>query len=176
MEFALEDAERLLARTPPLLDGWLRGLPDAWVDAREGPGSWSPREVIGHLIHGEDTDWIPRARIILEHGASRAFEPFDRLAQLRRFAGAPVDRLLEEFAARRAENLKTLRGWRLTEAQLALPGLHPELGPVTLAQLLATWVTHDLTHIVQIARVMAKRYDADVGPWKAYIGVLARGA
>src|SRR5215831_12254382 len=97
MEFVLQDAERLLARTPPLLDGWLRGLPDAWMDAREGPGSWSPREVIGHLIHGEDTDWIPRARIILEHGAARAFEPFDRLAQLRRFAGVPVDRLLDEF-------------------------------------------------------------------------------
>jgi hypothetical protein len=175
MEFALEDAERSLARTPALLDGWLRGLPEAWTEAREGPGSWSPREVLGHLIHGEDTDWIPRARIILEHGASQPFEPFDRLAQVRRFAGVPVDQLLDQFAVRRAANLETLRGWHLSARQLALPGLHPELGPVTLEQLLATWVTHDLTHIVQIARVMAKCYDAEVGPWKAYIGVLARG-
>ena len=175
MEFLLEDAERLLVRTPALLDGWLRGLPVAWTEAREGPGSWSPREVLGHLIHGEDTDWIPRARLILEHGAARAFEPFDRMAQVRRFAGIPIEALLGEFATRRASSLETLRGWRLTPAQLALAGLHPELGPVTLEQLLATWVTHDLTHIVQIARVMAKRYDAEVGPWKAYIGVLARG-
>jgi hypothetical protein len=175
VNFVLDDADRMLARTPALLDGWLRGLPEPWSEAREGPDTWNPREIVGHLIHGEDTDWIPRARIILEHGDAVTFQPFDRIAQLRRFEGVTLDRLLDIFAARREQNLETLRSWTLTPEQLALPGRHPELGPVTLEQLLATWVAHDLTHVVQIARVMAKRYDADVGPWKAYLGVLRRG-
>jgi len=129
---------------------------------------------VGHLIHGEETDWIPRARIILTQGQSQPFEPFDRFAQGRRFAGWSLERLLDRFAGLRAEGLATLRGWRLTREQLALRGQHPELGQVTLSQLLASWVVHDLGHIAQISRVMAKQYTVAVGPWKAYLPVLTR--
>jgi hypothetical protein len=174
MAFDLDQAVDVLSRTPALLTAGLRGLPEPWLEAREGPDTWCAREVVGHLVHGEDTDWMPRARIILEHGERRAFEPFDRVAQRTRFAGWSVDALLDAFAARRAANLEVLRGWRLTPAQLALRGRHPELGTVTLEQLLATWVAHDLDHVVQIARLMAKRVGADVGPWRAYLGVLSR--
>jgi len=175
MNFELEEAIEVLARTPALMDLWLRGLPQPWLDATEGPDTWSPRVVIGHLIHGEDTDWIPRARLILESGEARTFEPYDRFAQFRRFGAHSMEQLLEEFADRRRRNLETLRGWRITAEQLELRGRHPELGPVTLAQLLATWVAHDLDHVGQIARVMAKHYAADVGPWTAYLGLLRRG-
>ena len=172
MNFKLDEATGMLARTPALMNLWLRGLPDSWLDATEGPDTWSPRVVIGHLIHGEDTDWIPRARLILEHGEARPFDRYDRFAQSRRFQDHTMDQLLDLFAERRQATLETLRGWRLTEAQLRLRGRHPELGPVTLEQLLATWVAHDLDHVVQIARVMAKRYHTDVGPWTAYLRVM----
>lgn len=174
MSFALPESIEVLSRTPPLMNLWLRGLPEGWLDATEGPDTWSPRIVIGHLIHGEDTDWIPRARLILEHGESRPFEPYDRFAQLQRFPGFSIEQLLDLFTERRRDNLDTLRGWNLSAEQLERRGLHPELGTVTLAQLLATWVAHDLDHVGQVARVMAKRYRTDVGPWTAYLGILWR--
>jgi len=127
---------------------------------------------VGHLIHGEETDWVPRARIILEHGEGRPFEPFDRFAQLGRFAGESLDPLLDRFAELRRANVEVVRSWRLTEAQLALPGRHPELGSVSLQQLLATWAVHDLNHIAQIARVLAKRYTEEVGAWRTYLSIL----
>lgn len=173
MAFRLDEALEVLTRTPAALDGLLRGTSPKWDARTEGTGTWSPREVVGHLIHGEETDWIPRARIILADGDRRAFEPFDRFAQLTRFADWPMAQLLDRFAELRAANVEVLRGWDLTPAQLALPGRHPELGPVTLAQLLATWVVHDLNHVVQISRVMAKRYAADVGPWTPYLAILS---
>lgn len=169
--FDLAEALAVLQRTPAVLDALLRDLPTAWTDADEGPDTWSPHAVVGHLIHGERTDWIARARIILEEDESRPFDPFDRFAQ---FAGPrrSLPELLDTFAALRAENLETLRGWELTDDDLAKRGRHPELGPCTLAELLATWTAHDLNHLVQVARVMAKRYTTAVGPWRAYLGVL----
>lgn len=173
-EFSLANAVPILTRTPALLHAWLHQLPDAWTHANEGPGTWSAYDIVGHLIHGERKDWIPRARIILTQGPERTFTPFDRFAQERESAGKSLAQLLEEFAAVRAENLATLSGWQLTDAQLALEGVHPAFGAVTLRQLLATWVTHDLNHIAQAARVMARQYGDAVGPWKAYLGVLTR--
>ena len=164
----------ILARTPPLLDVWLRGLPDDWTNAHEGEGTWSPRDVVGHLIHGDDTDWIPRMRHLLEHGETRPFEPFDRFAQATRFANVPLGDVLDLLRRRRTESLEALRGLRLTAPHLERRGLHPELGAVTLGELLATWVVHDLGHIAQIARVMAKQHAAEVGPWRAYLPVLTR--
>ena len=152
----------------------LNALGPAWTEANEGPDTWSPYVVVGHLIHGERTDWIPRAQIILAQSTDRRFTPFDRFAQFRESEGKSLSELLEEFARLRASNLTTLVGWQLTDAQLALEGEHPELGTVTLRQLLATWVAHDLGHIAQIARVMAKQYREEVGPWRAYLPVLDR--
>ena len=174
MTFDLSETLDILERTPAVLDPLLRGTSASWHGADEGPDTWSAVAVMGHLIYGEETDWVPRARIILEHGESRPFEPFDRFAQLTRFAGWPLDQLLDKFAELREANLETVRSWRLTEAQLALPGRHPELGPVTLRQLLATWAVHDLNHIAQIARVMAKRYIQEVGVWREYLSILNR--
>ena len=152
----------------------LADLPPAWTDADEGPDTWSPYVIVGHLIHGERTDWIPRAQIILEQGANRRFTPYDRFAQFHESKGKTLAQLLDEFDRLRADNLKTLRGWNLTVAQLSLTGEHPEFGPVTLAQLLSTWVGHDLGHIAQTARVMAKQYRDAVGPWRAYLPVMDR--
>jgi hypothetical protein len=172
MPFALDETRAVLARTPAVLDAWLRGLPDAWTTANEGPETWSAFDVVGHLIHGEKTDWLPRARILLEHGEARPFDPFDRFAQQRDSAGKTLDELLDDFTARRAESLAALDALGLTEADLEKRGLHPALGPVTLAELLATWVAHDLGHLAQIARVMAKRYRDEVGPWAAYLPIV----
>jgi hypothetical protein len=174
MQLDLREGIMVLERTPAALRILLGGLPEAWTTPNEGPGTWSPFDVVGHLIHGERTDWIPRARIILAQGADRRFEPFDRFAQLRESAGRPLDELLEEFARLRAGNLSTLRAWTLGEAELALEGEHPALGRVTLRQLLATWVVHDLGHIAQIARVMAKQYRDETGAWRAYLPILDR--
>ena len=140
----------------------------------EGPDTWSPYVIVGHLIHGDHTDWIPRARLILAQGAHRRFTPYDRFAQFRESEGKALDELLDEFARVRTENLITLASWRLTEVQLALDGEHPEFGPVTLRQLLATWVAHDLSHVAQVARVMAKQFRDAVGPWRAYLPILDR--
>ncbi len=174
MDFDLTTGVAVLERTPQTLRALLGGLPDAWTEATEGPGTWSPYVVVGHLIHGERADWIARARIILAQGAERRFAPFDREAQFRESAGRSLDALLREFATLRAENLATLRAWRLTDAQLALDGEHPAFGAVTLRQLLATWVAHDLSHLTQIARTMATQYRDAVGPWRAYLSVMDR--
>ena len=147
-------------------------MPRDWIANNEGPETWSPYDVIGHLIHGERADWIPRARIILESGESRPFDPFDRLAQFEESKGKTLEELLETFSALRAENLATLREMKLGAAELAKTGAHPAFGRVTLKELLATWVTHDLDHIAQIARTMAKQYTCEVGPWAAYLRIL----
>lgn len=172
--FDLVAGVAVLERTPRTLRAMLDGLPELWTDATEGPGTWSPYVIVGHLIHGERTDWIPRARIILARGANRRFAPYDRFAQFRESQAKSLAQLLDEFARLRAENLATLAAWRLAEAELALEGEHPEFGPVTLRQLLATWVAHDLGHVAQVARVMAKQYREAVGPWRAYLPVLER--
>lgn len=174
MSFALPDTLELLARTPAALDALLRGTSPAWHARRDAPDTWSAFDVIGHLIHGEEADWVPRARLILEHGDARPFEPFDRFAQFEKSAGQSLEQLLDRFAELRRESLDVVRGWRLTEAQLALPGRHPALGAVTLGQLLATWAVHDLDHLAQIGRVMGRRYTEEVGPWREYLPVLKR--
>jgi uncharacterized damage-inducible protein DinB len=173
--FELGEAVALLRNTPSAVRALLAQLPAAWLDTDEGAGTWSPREVVAHLTDLEDTDWLRRARIILEHGAALPFETVDREAFRERFAAMPLEDLLVEFERRRQRNLDALSVMALDDTALALPGLHPALGPVSMGQLLATWVVHDLTHIVQIARTMARRYDSAVGPWKAYLGVLTRG-
>lgn len=174
MEFDLVAGTAVLERTPGTLRAMLAGLPAAWTEGDEGPDTWSPRVVVGHLANAERTNWIPRARVILEQGADRRFPPFDRFAQLREGARRPVEEELDEFARLRAESLATLAGWRLADEQLALTGEHPEFGAVTLRQLLATWVAHDLSHVAQVARVMAKQYRGAVGPWSAYLSVMNR--
>ena len=174
MAFDVEGSAAVLERTPAALRALLAGLPEEWTAGREGPETWSAFDVVGHLIDGEETDWIPRARIVLAQAAVRRFEPFDRTRHLRRNPGRGLAELLDRFTALRASNLAALRGFHLTERELALTGEHPELGPVTLAQLLATWVVHDLDHLAQVARVLAKRYTDDVGPWRAYLSVLQR--
>jgi hypothetical protein len=171
--FAVSEAIAILSRTPAMLDALLRGLPEPWITAHEGGETWSPFDVIGHLIHGEQTDWMPRARIILAHGDTRAFDPFDRFAQLEHSRGRTLPSLLDEFAAARAESVRSLVALQLTDADLDRRGKHPELGVVTLRQLLATWVAHDLDHVVQIARVLAQQYADEVGPWRAYLRVIS---
>jgi len=175
MNFDLDDAIGLLRRTPPVLRALLSDLPEAWLRSNEGPDTWSPFDVLGHLIDGEETDWIPRARIILARGPNPAFEPFDRFRHQRLNWETPVAALLERFAALRFENVTVLAGFRLTPRELALEGIHPEFGRVTLRELLATWVAHDLGHIGQTVRVMAKQYGEAVGPWRRYLPVLSRG-
>jgi hypothetical protein len=174
VHFDLSHAVALLERTPAAFRALLAGLPDAWTTPNEGPDTFSAFDNLGHLVHGERTDWIPRARIILEHGRSRPFDPYDRFAQVHESRGKTVLDLLDELARLRVENLQTLRGWGLAERELALEGEHPALGRVTLAQLLAAWVVHDLGHLAQTARVMAKQYRGDIGPWRAYLPVVDR--
>lgn len=171
--FAIEEAVAILARTPATLDALLRGLPDGWIAAHEGGETWSPFDVIGHLIHGERTDWMPRARMILEQGESRPFDKFDRFAQFSASAGRTLVSLLDEFATLRRDSLRELAALRLTEADLDRRGRHPELGGVTLRQLLATWTAHDLDHVVQISRVLARQYADEVGPWRAYLRIIS---
>ena len=171
--FAMEEAAAILARTPATLDALLRGLSDGWIAANEGGETWSPFDVIGHLIHGERTDWVQRARIILEHGETRPFDTFDRFAQFALSEGRSLASLLDEFATLRQENLRALERMRLTDADLDRRGRHPELGVVTLRQLLATWVAHDLDHVVQISRVLARQYSDEVGPWRAYLRIIS---
>ena len=174
MEFDLDQGAAVLESTPRTLRAMLAALPSEWTGATEGPERWSPYVIVGHLIHGERTDWIPRAQLILAQGANRRFTPYDRFAQFRESQGRALSELLDEFDRLRADNLTTLAGWGLSEAELALEGEHPEFGVVTLRQLLATWVAHDLGHIAQTARVMAKQYREAVGPWRAYLPILDR--
>ena len=172
MQFKLPEATQILQRTPTTLTAMVAGIPEAWLKANEGAGTWSCYDVVGHLIHGELTDWIPRVRIILEHGESRAFEPFDRFAQFREDQTRPITALLDQFAFLRSENIAILQGLNLSSSDFSRRGTHPELGVVTLGQLLSTWVVHDLSHLSQIARVTAKQYSHEVGPWHAYTSIL----
>ncbi len=174
MNFDLDKASELLGRTPPTLAALLGGLSDEWTRSHGDTEAWQPYDVIGHLIHAEKTDWLPRARVILAQEGNVTFEPFDRLAQFGSSAGKSLEELLNEFARLRAEGLETLRSWNLTPEQLSLKGTHPELGEVTLRELLATWVVHDLTHIRQIVTAMADRYRDDVGVWRQYLSILNR--
>ena len=170
-EFNLDDAVAVLERTPATIRALLGGLSDTWITANEGEETWSPYDVIGHLIHGERTDWIPRARHILSDD-KRTFAPFDRNAQFIESEGRTITELLSTFAELRRENVATLLSLNLTQADLEKEGQHPELGEVTLGQLLATWVVHDLDHVAQIARTMAKVYGESTGPWNAYLSIL----
>ena len=172
MGFDLQQTIALLSCTPSTLNALLRDLPQTWTLCNEGPKTWSPFDIVGHLIHGERTDWMPRARMILQHGESRAFDPFDRLAQERESQGKSLGELLDEFARLRSENLGALRAMKLQPEDLDRRGRHPALGVVTLSQLLATWAVHDMTHFHQLSRVMAYQYREVVGPWSAYLGVL----
>ncbi|HTO91781.1 MAG TPA: DinB family protein [Candidatus Sulfotelmatobacter sp.] len=172
MRFRVDQAAEVLRRTPTTLRALLSGLSVPWIGGNEGPDTFSAFDVVGHLIDGEETDWIPRARIILARGESVRFEPYDRFRHLARNRDRALDSLLDEFAVLRAANLDLLESWRLTDNQLDLPGLHPTLGPVTLRQLLASWVVHDLGHIAQAARVMAKQYRDESGPWVPFLPVL----
>ena len=172
--FRLSEGIAVLERTPLAFHALLAELPESWTSANEGPDTFSPFDNVGHLIHGERADWIPRARIILAEGTDRRFTPYDRFAQVRDSEGKSLLELLNEFSRLRAENMMTLRTWKLSDDQLALDGEHPELGRVTLRQLLATWVAHDLGHLAQTARVMAKRYRDAVGPWRAYLPIMDR--
>jgi hypothetical protein len=165
----------LLSRTPSALNALLRDLPDEWTFSNEGDKSWSPYQIVGHLIHGELTDWMPRARRILEFGETKAFDPFDRLAQERESKGKTLAQLLDEFARLRADNLRDLRALSLQPEDFNRRGMHPALGVTTLGQLLATWAAHDLTHLHQLSRVMAYQYREAVGPWNAYLGVMHCG-
>ena len=172
MDFKLGEAIPVLERTPAVLSKLLDELPEDWTRVNEGPDTWTPREVVGHLIHGERTDWIPRARIMLKQEDYRRFDPFDRFAELK--SERALGDLLEEFEHLRSGNIATLRGWNLKDKDMALTGEHPEFGTVTMRQLLATWVVHDLSHIAQITRTMARAYTQAVGPWTAYFRVLQR--
>jgi hypothetical protein len=172
MKFELVQAVQVLSATPATLTALLGNLGEAWTQGAGNTEQWEAFDVVGHLIHGEETDWIPRAKIILEQRDDRTFEPFDRLAQFDRSQGKTMEVLLGEFEAARRNSLAILASWNLRPSDLELTGTHPELGEVTLGQLLATWVVHDLTHIRQIAAAMARRYDAAVGPWKEYLSIL----
>jgi DinB family protein len=172
MEQNLIDTIALLSRTPAALDVLLRDLPKAWTSADEGENTWTAFDVVGHLIHGERTDWMPRLRMILEFGDTQTFVPFDRFAQFRESEGKSLPQLLDQFARLRAENLAELRALNLQPADFERRGRHPALGGVTLSQLLAAWTVHDLTHLHQISRIMAHQYRDAVGPWSTFLGVL----
>jgi hypothetical protein len=174
MEFRLDDARAVLQRTPAVLDGLLRDLPDGWVSATEGPGTWSPFDIVGHLIHGERTDWVPRTEHLLRHGIDVPFATFDREAMFAASKGLSLSALLDTFAGLRRESLERLASLALTPADLDRRGLHPQLGVVTLGQHLATWTAHDLTHVGQIVRVLSKQYAQAVGPWRAFLPLLGR--
>jgi uncharacterized damage-inducible protein DinB len=171
----LPEATSMLARTPTILDTLLAGLPDGWLHRDDGPGTWSAYDIVGHLLHGDATNWLPRTRMIVQHGTGRAFEPFDREAMLRQ-EREPGAVLLARFQAARRASVEELSSLGLTDADLDRRGLHPELGEVTLGQILATWVAHDLTHLAQVGEVLARRYRDDVGPWRAYLPALDRVA
>jgi uncharacterized damage-inducible protein DinB len=172
MEFEFEKATAVLETTPSVLEAWLGNLPEEWTHASDGEGTWSPFDIVGHLIHGEKTDWIPRAEIILSDRETREFEPFDRFAMFADSKGKSLQELLDSFADLRQQSLDRLRALQISETDLDKTGVHPEFGTVTLRQLLATWVDHDLNHLGQIARVMARQYRGEVGPWHMYLGIL----
>jgi hypothetical protein len=172
MRFDFSEARDRLGAAPGILRALVTPLPDGWLHANEGPGTWSPIQVVRHLMWCEIDDWIPRARLILEHGERAAFSPFDREGGETRFGGLPIGDLLDEFARLRTENLRTLDGFALDAGRLALQGRHPQLGTVTMEQLLATWVAHDFVHFTQISRTLARQYREAVGPWREFMGVM----
>jgi len=172
MDLSLDHAIPVLTRTPRVLDTLLRDLPEPWIRGTEGPETWSPYDVVGHLIQGERTDWMPRVEHLLTHGETKPFKPFDRFAQFEASRGQTLAQLLDTFAELRAQNLRKLTELELGEIDLERPGTHPALGRVTLGQLLATWVAHDLDHIVQVSRVMGKQYSEAVGPWAQYLRII----
>lgn len=174
MNFDLNKSVEILSRTPVVLEAFLGGLSEEWIYNNEGEMTWSPFDVVGHLIHGDRTDWIPRMEIILSGGPDRKFEPFDRFAQFEASKGKNIRQLLDEFQSLRSNNLRILKSKNLDTRELAKTGIHPEFGEVRLDQLLATWTTHDLSHIAQIARVMARQYTREVGPWIQYLPILNR--
>jgi uncharacterized damage-inducible protein DinB len=174
MDFKLEQIREILGRTPSTLDSMLRNLPAQLVHTNEGTETWTVYDTVGHLIHCEETDWIPRAKIILDYGEIRAFDPLDRFAMFEKSKGKSLSELLDQFTHLRAENLNELDKMNITFEILDKKGRHPEFGLVTFQELLSTWVVHDLTHIAQIVRVMAKQYEGLVGPWKAYLSILKR--
>jgi hypothetical protein len=175
MSFDLPRTLEVLSRTPGVVESLLDGLSEEWLDATEGPDTFSPRDVVGHLIHGEQTDWVPRIRLILERGEDEPFTPFDRFGFRESIRGRSIDDLLLELRNLRADNLDYVRGLSLTAADLGRKGRHPALGAVTLGQLFAAWMVHDLGHIRQIVRVLARQYDEAVGPWKEYLSILEKG-
>ena len=174
MHFDLEEAISILASTPIVLNTYLKGLSEDWTHHNEGENTWSPFDIVGHLIIGEKTDWLIRAEIILAENPDKSFEPFDMTAHFNYGRDKELDQLLVEFELLRIENLEKIKAMNLTEDQLLLTGVHPEFGEVSLKELLATWVTHDLGHIAQISRVMAKQYSSEVGPWEKYLGILKK--
>lgn len=174
MDYQYDQAVEILRRTPETLMALLRGLPEAWTRSTEGPNTWSAYDIVGHLLHGDETDWIERARIILEYGETRPFDSFNRAAMFEKYRGYSLDQLLAAFAQVRTTNLAILDEWHITPEQLSRTGRHPALGTVTLSQLLATWVVHDLNHIGQIVEVMSRQYAEAVGPWSAYLAILTR--
>lgn len=174
MNFDLNKSISVLENTPMVLKSLLSGLSEEWTHNNEGPETWSPFDVVGHLVHGERTDWIPRIFIIMNDSEEKTFTPFDRFAQFEESKGKTLEDLLNEFETLRDQNLQQLKSFGFTESELQRKGIHPELGEVTLSQVIATWVTHDLGHIAQISRVMAKQYKNEVGPWTAYISILSK--
>jgi hypothetical protein len=172
MEQNLHRTISLLSRTPAALNAFLRELPEEWTHRNEGGDTWNVFDVVAHLIYGEQADWIPRARIILQFGETRTFEPFDRKGHIKLSQGKTLAQLLDEFARARSESLQQLRALNLRPEDLERRGKHPAFGPVKLSQHLASWVAHDLTHLHQISRIMAHQYREAVGPWSAYLGVL----
>lgn len=176
MKFELAEAMAVLERTPVVLRQLLQGLSEPWIQNNEGPDTWSPFDVVGHLLHGEETDWIPRMRILMEEGGNRTFTPFDRFAQFEKSKGKRMDDLLDAFETARRENLRIVRGLEIRQDDLSRTAIHPALGTVTLSELLASWAVHDLGHIAQIARVMARQWTREVGPWVEYMSVLKERA
>jgi uncharacterized damage-inducible protein DinB len=174
MDYQYDQAVEILRRTPATLTALLRGLPEAWTKSTAGPDTWSAYDVVGHLLHGEETDWIGRTRVILDYGEERPFDAFNRTAMFEKYQGYSLDQVLEAFEQARERNLATLSELRITPEKLTLKGTHPALGSVTLSQLLATWVVHDLNHVGQIVEVMSRQYAEAVGPWSAYLAILTR--
>ena len=172
MEFELSNTIKILERTPGLINDLLNGLPEELVHNNEGPGTWSPFDIVGHFIHGEKTDWIPRAKIILSGESDKPFIPFDRFAQFENSKGKSIDDLISEFSSLRTENIEILKSFNLNETKLVLTGIHPDFGKVNLRQLLSTWTVHDLVHINQMTRVLASNYKGAIGPWRKYIKLL----
>lgn len=174
MKYNVSQAIAILKQTPLAIETLLNGLSPEWTNANEGHETWSPYDVVGHLIHGEEDDWIPRMRIILDDQGDHKFKPFNRMAMFEKSRGKSLSQLLDEFKSLRKQSLRELKAANLSEADLSRTGIHPEFGEVTLRQHLACWVVHDLSHIAQIVRVMAKQYQDEVGPWRKYLSVLSK--